>query len=347
MALSACAASAGRAWRHRAHLCEPLFPAASVQPCRHHVDEMGRSAIGRHRSASSRTGPVRCSPQSNRLPSCATGLRISGSSRRSTRAGGTQLIRVQAGFYLGTATFVATDRRFTDACKPPSPSSITSCTASRCWLCREGTFPGIVDARASDSKRWKICAACACERPRSCSACSKTLERIRVDMPMGEVYSALAKGVLDGVVAPADTLRSLHFAEVAHYFNTIRIPRGAYAARAMGEERWNQLTPPNRPCSSEASPCGKTHWPLKSCTAEHRGCTSGSRARRRVFRHAAKPTSSASTHLRARRRAARAGAGAIRHRRDGELSPRARDCQRRCGDSGKIQCEKGNDRETA
>ena len=62
-----------------------------------------------------------------------------------------------------------------------------------------------------------------------------------VEMPMGEVYSALAKGVLDGVVAPKDTLKSLHFAEVAHYFNTLNIPRGAYAARAMGERRWRTL----------------------------------------------------------------------------------------------------------
>lgn len=63
-----------------------------------------------------------------------------------------------------------------------------------------------------------------------------------VEMPMGEVYSGLAKGVLDGVIAPADTLRSLHFAEVAHYFNTLRVPRGAYAARAIGLSRWNTLT---------------------------------------------------------------------------------------------------------
>ena len=56
-----------------------------------------------------------------------------------------------------------------------------------------------------------------------------------VEMPMGEVYSALAKGVLDGVIAPADTLKSLHFAEVAQYFNTLSVPRGAYAARAMGD----------------------------------------------------------------------------------------------------------------
>jgi len=60
---------------------------------------------------------------------------------------------------------------------------------------------------------------------------------------MGEVYSALAKGVLDGVVAPPDALRSLHFGEVAKHFNTIAIPRGAYAARAMGIKRWNTLTP--------------------------------------------------------------------------------------------------------
>ncbi len=67
-----------------------------------------------------------------------------------------------------------------------------------------------------------------------------------VDMPMGEVYSALAKGVLDGVVAPPDTLKSLHFAEVAKYFSRIEIPRGAYPARAMGERRWQALTPQAR-----------------------------------------------------------------------------------------------------
>jgi len=52
--------------------------------------------------------------------------------------------------------------------------------------------------------------------------------------------------VLDGVVAPADTLRSLHFAEVAHYFYTISVPRGAYAARAIGLRRWNSLTDQHR-----------------------------------------------------------------------------------------------------
>jgi len=34
-----------------------------------------------------------------------------------------------------------------------------------------------------------------------------------VNMPMGEVYSALAKGIVDGVVAPADTFNALYVRE--------------------------------------------------------------------------------------------------------------------------------------
>jgi TRAP-type C4-dicarboxylate transport system substrate-binding protein len=79
-----------------------------------------------------------------------------------------------------------------------------------------------------------------------------------VDMPMGEVYSALAKGVLDGVIAPADTLRSLHFAEVAHYFNTLSIPRGAYAARAIGTARWRGLSPEHQSLLKEGTAVWET-----------------------------------------------------------------------------------------
>ena len=64
-----------------------------------------------------------------------------------------------------------------------------------------------------------------------------------VTMPMGEVYSSLAKGVLDAVVAPADTLKSLHFGEVAKYYTELQVPRGAYPARAMSERRWNASEP--------------------------------------------------------------------------------------------------------
>jgi len=64
-----------------------------------------------------------------------------------------------------------------------------------------------------------------------------------VTMPMGEVYSSLAKGVLDAVVAPPDTLKSMHFGEVAKHFTELEVPRGAYPSRAISERRWNALTP--------------------------------------------------------------------------------------------------------
>ena len=62
-----------------------------------------------------------------------------------------------------------------------------------------------------------------------------------VEMPMSEVYSSMARGVIDGVIAPADALRSMHLAEVGDYYTAFRIPRGAYPARAMSERRWRSL----------------------------------------------------------------------------------------------------------
>jgi TRAP-type transport system periplasmic protein len=67
-----------------------------------------------------------------------------------------------------------------------------------------------------------------------------------VNMPMGEVYSALAKGVIDGVVAPTDTFRALHLAEVSKYYTRLRVWRGAYPARTMGLKRWNSLSEAQR-----------------------------------------------------------------------------------------------------
>lgn len=64
-----------------------------------------------------------------------------------------------------------------------------------------------------------------------------------VDMPMGDVYPALAKGVIDGVIAPADTLQSLHFGEVAPHFAMLYVSRGAYPARAMNADKFRSLPP--------------------------------------------------------------------------------------------------------
>src|SRR5690606_23328193 len=67
-----------------------------------------------------------------------------------------------------------------------------------------------------------------------------------VNMPMGDVYSALAKGIIDGVVAPTDTFRALYLAEVADYYTPLAVPRGAYPARAIGTERWRALSEAER-----------------------------------------------------------------------------------------------------
>jgi TRAP-type transport system periplasmic protein len=73
-----------------------------------------------------------------------------------------------------------------------------------------------------------------------------------VNMPMGDVYSALAKGIIDGVVAPTDTFKSLHLSEVAHYYTRLEIPRGAYPARAMSRARWQQLSAEHREVLDES-----------------------------------------------------------------------------------------------
>ena len=71
------------------------------------------------------------------------------------------------------------------------------------------------------------------------------LEKLGVDaefMPMGEVYTALAKGTIDGVVAPQDTLRALRFADVVKYCTIVSLGRGAYYSRAMNRTAWNRLS---------------------------------------------------------------------------------------------------------
>jgi TRAP-type C4-dicarboxylate transport system substrate-binding protein len=49
--------------------------------------------------------------------------------------------------------------------------------------------------------------------------------------------------MIDGVVAPADTLKTFHFGEVARYYNGLAIARGAYPGRAIRESAWRRLSP--------------------------------------------------------------------------------------------------------
>jgi TRAP-type C4-dicarboxylate transport system substrate-binding protein len=168
--------------------------------------------------------------------------------------GGAHLIHVQAAYYAGLSTIpqqVALYRCMERA----DPQFARELAGLVVLAVQGGNLPGIVTrTRPVDSLEDL--------RGLRLRAPAELLEVLRrfgadpVDMPMGEVYSALAKGVLDGVVAPADTLRSLHFAEVARYFNTLRVPRGAYGARAIGQRRWDSLTDEERAILRE----GVTVW---------------------------------------------------------------------------------------
>ena len=158
--------------------------------------------------------------------------------------GGTHLIRAQAGFYVGAKTFdqqVAVYRCLERA----EPAFARELHGLKVLAVQGGNLPVII----TRDRPVKSLADLRGQRLRAPSELLAVLEHLGadpVDMPMRDVYSALAKGVLDGVVAPMDTFKSLHFAEVAHFVTSIAIPRGAYAARAMDERRWNALTDEHR-----------------------------------------------------------------------------------------------------
>lgn len=158
--------------------------------------------------------------------------------------GGAHLIRAQAGFYGGLTTFEQQTGlwRCMAAADPQFGRELHDL---KVLAVQGGNLPGIV-TRDRPIRTLEDLRGLRLRAPSELLAVLKDLGADPIDMPMGEVYSALAKGVLDGVVAPPDTLKSLHFAEVAKYFNTIKIPRGAYAARAIGERRWRSLTAEQR-----------------------------------------------------------------------------------------------------
>lgn len=62
-----------------------------------------------------------------------------------------------------------------------------------------------------------------------------------VTMPMTETYPALEKGVVDGVIAPYEALKSLSFAEVVGYYSELPHSRGAYPSRGINGNVWAGL----------------------------------------------------------------------------------------------------------
>ena len=153
--------------------------------------------------------------------------------------GGTHLIRVQSGFYSG-ADSVEAQVEVYRCLEAQVPQVTEELEGLKVLAVQGGLLPGVLTrtkkvAELDDLRGLRLRA------PTELLPVLQALGADPVNMPMGEVYSALAKGVIDGVVAPPDTLRALHFAEVSRYYYELRVPRGAYPARAMGKHRWDSL----------------------------------------------------------------------------------------------------------
>lgn len=164
--------------------------------------------------------------------------------------GGTHLIRIQTGFYSG-ADSIAAQLALYRCLQAADPEMDAEMHGLKVLAVQGGSLPGIVTTH----RQVRSLADLRGLRLRAPTELLSVLESLGADpvnMPMGDTYSAMAKGVIDGVVAPADTFKALHFAEVARYFNTLAIPRGAYPGRAMGLERWNRLSAADRQVLSES-----------------------------------------------------------------------------------------------
>ncbi|MGX7896622.1 TRAP transporter substrate-binding protein DctP [Tsuneonella sp. HG222] len=155
--------------------------------------------------------------------------------------GGAHLLRIQSGFYSGADTIeqqVALYR----CLEREVPEISREMAGLHVLAVQGGLLPGVVTTNRqvrslADLEGLRIRA------PTELLAVLKGLGADPVNMPMGDVYSALSKGVIDGVVAPIDTFQALHFDEVSKYYATLKIPRGAYPARAMSDAAWKRLTP--------------------------------------------------------------------------------------------------------
>jgi len=166
--------------------------------------------------------------------------------------GGAHLIRMQSGFYGGVRTIeeqVALYHCLADG----HPEFERELEGLVVLAVQGGNLPGLVTrdrpvASLDDLRGMRIRA------PTELLNVLRDLGADPVNMPMGDVYSALAKGIIDGVVAPTDTFNALHLAEVAHYYTRMAVPRGAYPARAIGRARWERLSDAHRDVLTRAIP---------------------------------------------------------------------------------------------
>jgi TRAP-type C4-dicarboxylate transport system substrate-binding protein len=166
--------------------------------------------------------------------------------------GGAHLIRIQSGFYSGVWEIEQQVNLY--RCMAASnPQFARELEGLKVLAVQGGSLPGVV-TRDKQVRSLEDLRGMRIRVPTELLGLMRDLGADPVNMPMGEVYSALAKGVIDGLVAPTDTFKSLHLAEVAHYYTQLRVPRGAYPSRAMGMRRWESLSPEHRRVLEESIP---------------------------------------------------------------------------------------------
>jgi TRAP-type C4-dicarboxylate transport system substrate-binding protein len=158
--------------------------------------------------------------------------------------GGAHAQRVQAGFYGGVQSY-ADQLAVYDCIAAEFPVLNEELDGLKVLAVQGGNFPGVV-TRDRPVRTLADFAGLRLRAPTELTPLLKSLGADPVNMPMGEVYSALAKGVIDGVAAPADTLQSLHFNEVASYYSRVRFARGAYPSRAISQKTWDSLSDADR-----------------------------------------------------------------------------------------------------
>jgi TRAP-type transport system periplasmic protein len=158
--------------------------------------------------------------------------------------GGAHLIRIQSGFYSGVSSIE--DQVALYRCLAAADDGFArELQGLQVLAVQGGSLPGII-TRNRPVRSLQDLRGLRIRVPTELLPVMRALGADPVNMPMGEVYSALAKGVIDGLVAPTDTFKSLHLAEVAHYYLSMKVPRGAYPARAMGSRRWKLLSAGHR-----------------------------------------------------------------------------------------------------
>lgn len=155
--------------------------------------------------------------------------------------GSVHLLRVQSGFYGGVRT-IGDQVAIYDCLARRFPEFGQELDGLVVLAVQGGNFPGVL-TRGKPVRTLEDFRGLRLRAPTENNDVLHALGSDPVNMPMSEVYSALAKGIIDGVVAPADTIKSLHFSEVARNFSTIRFSRGAYPARAISVRALRRLPP--------------------------------------------------------------------------------------------------------